>query len=174
MLIFPYIAKFLRQLKTDWIKKNFVLCISWHRSDARPFFSGKITTEELQSLLDDFKTSGENYEGIGTDYRGFQRVTREGYKCKMWKDTGYKIYQTEEWEHLDLREDYCRNPVQERGAIWCNTDEHPTQDWSYCWPMGLGKFWKIFRLQKKPFMNFKTSVQFKVYSWLSFRNQIMS
>ena len=70
-------------------------------------------------------------------YRGVQSKTRSGKTCQKWTVQSPHHHTRTESEYPDKGlgdHNYCRNPDNEDGGIWCYTTEAGTR-WEYCDPL---------------------------------------
>jgi hypothetical protein len=98
-----------------------------------------VQTQYAQNSLEYNATLETDYQqDDGSDYRGFQYLTRTGRLCQDWDAfvPHNHTFTVSNYPNAGLESNYCRNPT---GAqfIWCLTNETSTR-WAYCNPLGTG------------------------------------
>ncbi|XP_078687217.1 plasminogen-like [Branchiostoma floridae x Branchiostoma belcheri] len=66
----------------------------------------------------------------GLSYRGTVSVTESGLTCQRW-DSSEQPHTPEHYPSSGLEENYCRNPDEDSGGVWCYTTD-PDRGWDYC------------------------------------------
>uniref|UniRef100_A0A8C8RL68 Plasminogen n=1 Tax=Pelusios castaneus TaxID=367368 RepID=A0A8C8RL68_9SAUR len=89
-----------------------------------------VTTAEV--VPEQSAVTEDCFRGNGQSYRGTTSLTISGKKCQAWRSmTPHRHSKTPEAHpNADLRQNYCRNPDDDR-APWCYTTD-PTVRWEYC------------------------------------------
>jgi hypothetical protein len=79
-------------------------------------------------------TGSEDMTGNGADYRGVQKLTKDGLTCQRW-DAQSPHSHSMDLNDTSLVENYCRNPTT-APTIWCYTVD-PKVRWQTCTPIGV-------------------------------------
>ena len=72
-------------------------------------------------------------EGRAETYTGTRNYTKNGDSCVRWDSIPVKFsYNNDTFPDGDLSAsaDYCRNPDQDPGGLWCYVDSN--ENWFYC------------------------------------------
>merc|ERR550514_1912540 len=87
-------------------------------------YSGQVVAYHKNAVCE------EELSEIGLDYRGCQDTTRDGYHCRQWSARWIANNPDEGLgEH-----NFCRNPDNDSGGIWCWTAQGSSKSWDYCNP----------------------------------------
>jgi hypothetical protein len=93
----------------------------------------------------------EELKGVNGDgYRGFQTMTKTGRTCQKWTSQSphhhTRTLDNSAFAGKGLGDDnYCRNPDDEDGGIWCYTTDSKKR-WEYCDPLPSTS--SVFKLDK--------------------------
>jgi len=89
------------------------------------------------NLVSGKKAASEDLTGNGKDYRGVQKMSREGLSCQRWdaQSPHQHVTTPAKYNTSDLSNNYCRNPTS-GATIWCFTVD-PKVRWQLCAPLGV-------------------------------------